>query len=70
MKIRIQGNKIIMYAKDKNGCTCSETYFFTRYGVSNLMRRVSEFGRFDFDDVTSFDNFERISDLWKKRKLT
>lgn len=44
MKIRIQGNKIIKYTKAKNGRTYQETFDLSKYGVSNLMRRLSTVG--------------------------
>lgn len=53
MKIRIQGHKIVRYYKAKNGITYSETFDFSRYGVSNLMRHLAGLGKFDLDDQKS-----------------
>ena len=50
MKIRIQGSKVIKFIKAKNGRTYQEVYSFNKYGVSNLMRRISQVGSFTFDD--------------------
>lgn len=69
MKIRIQGNKIIKYTKAKNGRTYQETFDLSKYGVSNLMRRLSTVGSFTFDDEESLENFERLADLLKMSRL-
>ncbi len=53
MKIRSQGHKIVRYYKAKNGITYSETFDFSRYGVSNLMRHLAGLGKFDLDDQKS-----------------
>ena len=69
MKIRIQGSKVIKYIKAKNGKTYQEPFDFSKYGVSNLMRRMSEIGNFNFDDDKSLENFERLADLLKSGRL-
>lgn len=69
MKIRIQGSKVIKFIKAKNGRTYQEAYSFNRYGVSNLMRRISQAGSFTFDDDQSLENFERLADLLKTGRL-
>ena len=69
MKIRIQGSKVIKYIKAKNGRIYQETFDLSKYGVSNLMRRLSQVGNFTFDDEESLGNFERLADLLKTGRL-
>lgn len=69
MKIRIQGSKVIKFIKAKNGRTYQEVYSLNKYGVSNLMRRLSQYGSFTFDDDQSLENFERLADLLKTGRL-
>ena len=69
MKIRIQSSKVIKYIKAKDGRTYQEYCDLSKYGVSNLMRRMLEIGNFNFDDDKSLENFERLADLLKSGRL-
>ncbi|GAX46782.1 hypothetical protein [Pseudolactococcus reticulitermitis] len=69
MKIRIQGSKVIRYIKAKDGKTYTETFDFSRHGVSNLMRRLSAVGKFDLDDEKSEKNLNYLSDLLVNNRL-
>ena len=69
MTIRIQGSKVIKYIKAKDGRTYQESFDLSKYGVSNLMRRMLEIGNFNFDDDKSLENFERLADLLQSGRL-